>query len=292
MAESRFATVNNLRLHYLDYGNQAAPPLVCIHGLTGNAHHFDTLAQYLAPHFHMMAIDVRGRGESAWGPRDEYTLHHYVDDLMGLLDAIGVLRVSLIGTSMGGLISMIFAGEHPARAGHLVLNDIGPSVDTRGIVRIAGYVPKAPKDFRDHSELIAYHRHVYPPVAKLPDSDVLRWVGTSVMPIPGGRLGWRMDPAVRSAIVGPSALHALPDLWKIYARITASILIVRGETSDILSRETVERMIRVQPKARVIEVSGVAHAPFLNEPQVLAGMREFFGISRSAVGLRRTPPKP
>ena len=143
-AQSRFISANGLKLHYLDFGNPSKPPLVCIHGLSGNAHNFDGLAPHLMNDHHVMSIDVRGRGDSQWGPPGEYTPPVYVSDLALMLDALELDRVTLIGTSMGGIISMIFAGGYPQRVERLVLNDIGPEVDPAGLKRVPITSPRRP----------------------------------------------------------------------------------------------------------------------------------------------------
>src|SRR5690242_11853594 len=120
--QDKFVTANGLRLHYLDYGGVGDSWIVCIHGLTGNAHNFDLLAPHLTPSYRVISIDVRGRGDSEWGPLTEYLPQNYATDLAAMLDAIGVARVNLIGTSMGGVISMMYAGGWPERVERLVLN--------------------------------------------------------------------------------------------------------------------------------------------------------------------------
>ena len=117
MAASRFVTVNGLKLHFLDHGGRDNHWLVCIHGLTGNAHNFDALAPCLTGAYHVLALDVRGRGDSEWGPGIEYTPQNYVADLAGFLDTLAIERTTLIGTSMGGIISTLFAGGYPERDG-------------------------------------------------------------------------------------------------------------------------------------------------------------------------------
>jgi pimeloyl-ACP methyl ester carboxylesterase len=144
MASDKFVNANGLRLHYIDYGNDGAPWVVCVHGLTANAHSFDALAPYLTAKYHVIAVDVRGRGDSQWGPPTEYLPQNYVTDLARMLEQLGVARVSLIGTSMGGIISMMYAGGWPERVERLVLNDIGCEVDPEGAARIANYVGEAP----------------------------------------------------------------------------------------------------------------------------------------------------
>ncbi len=273
-AQSKYFQVNGLKLHYLDFGNSAKPPLVCIHGLSGNAHNFDGLAPHLINDYHVMSIDVRGRGDSAWGPSAEYAPPAYVNDLSVMLDTLGIDRVTLIGTSMGGIISMIFAGGYPQRVERLVLNDIGPEIDPAGLKRITDYFTEAPNDFKNLAEVAAYYRANYGFLANTPDPELIEFVRWSVKPMEDGRLTWKIDPAVRNIPRTGAAARPL-DLWVPYARVTARIMVIRGAESDILSRETAERMCRVLPGSKLVEIPGVGHAPTLSEPAAVAAIREF-----------------
>jgi pimeloyl-ACP methyl ester carboxylesterase len=279
MATSKFFNANGLRLHYLDYGGNGKPALVCVHGLTGNAHNFDQLAPHLLPKFQVMSLDVRGRGDSEWGPPMDYTAPNYVSDLAAMLDRLGVGKVTLIGTSMGGIISMMFAGGYTDRVDKLVLNDIGPEVDPAGIKRIGSYVGEAPSEFADLDELAAYSCEIYPPLRKLAHEAIIEQVKWSVKPAPGGKLGWKMDPAVRRAMRAGGQASRPPDLWVPYARIIAPLLIVRGAESDVLSSATAKRMRQVLKGVQLVEVPGVGHAPSLTEPDALAAIRRFLGIA-------------
>jgi len=273
-AESRYFDANGLRLHYLDYGNPAMPPLVCIHGLSGNAHNYDGLAPHLRDAYHVMSVDVRGRGDSAWGPAGEYLPPTYVSDLAAMLDALKIDRVTLIGTSMGGIISMIFAGGYPARVARLVLNDIGPEVNPAGLKRITDYFTASPADFADLAAVAAYYRANYPFLAHTPEPDLIEFVRWAVKPGDGGRLIWKIDPAVRNIPRSGTAARPM-DLWVPFARIEAKVLIVRGGESDILAGDTAQRMCRVLPGTRLVEIAGVGHAPTLTEPASIAAISEF-----------------
>ncbi|MFZ0888792.1 MAG: alpha/beta hydrolase [Candidatus Binataceae bacterium] len=280
MPTSKFATVNALKLHFLDYGEEGKPPLICIHGLTGNAHNFDALALHLKPGYHARSLDVRGRGDSQWGPPMEYTLPNYVSDLVGVLDALDIGKVTLIGTSMGGLISMMFAGGYPDRVAKLVINDIGPELDPAGGLRISTYTSEAPTEFADLAEVAAYTRKIYPAFAKASEAALIEWVKWSVKLTPNGCLRWKMDPAVRRAMrpSGGSASRP-PDLWVQFTRITAPILVLRGAESDVLSAATAQRMCRVLKDIQLVQVPGVGHAPSLAEPESLAAIHGFLGIA-------------
>jgi pimeloyl-ACP methyl ester carboxylesterase len=274
VAVSRFVTANGIRLHYLDYNESAKPGLMCIHGLTGNAHNFDPLAPHLTEGYHVMSLDIRGRGESGWGPPTYYVPLTYVSDLAAMLDACRIRRVTLIGTSMGGIISMMFAGGYPERVERLILNDIGPEIDPVGLARINDYVANVQSDFKDMADVAAYHRQIYPPMAAIPEAQLIELVKWSVKPTGNGRLTWKMDPAIRRPPRVTSAARQM-DLWVPYARIAAPVLIVRGAESDILARATAARMCNVLRNAKLVEVPGVGHAPSLVEAEALSAIKEF-----------------
>jgi esterase len=274
MPSSEFATVNGVKLHYLDFGHSGMPPLVCIHGMSGNAHNFDGFAPHLARKYHVLSLDVRGRGDSQWGPPGDYNAPAYVSDLAALLDYLHFFRVTLIGTSMGGIISMMFAGGYPDRVERLVLNDIGPEVEAAGLKRITDYMTNSPADFADITEVAAYYRQNYPPLKTVPETTLIDFVKWSVKPGANGRLTWKMDPAIRNIPRTGAAARPM-DLWVSYNRIAAPVLVIRGAESDVLSRATVDRMRVVLPNVRVVEVPGVGHAPSLTEPEALNAIREF-----------------
>jgi esterase len=273
MPESKFATINGLKLHFLDYGGAAQRYLVCIHGLSGNAHNFDALASHLTSAYRVLSIDVRGRGDSQWGPPADYTHTAYVSDLSALLDSLSLQRVTLVGTSMGGVISIVFAGSYPERVEKLVLNDIGPEADPAGINRITTYMTAAPSEFSNLDEVADYYRENYPALRNESAENLREFVRWAVRPS-AGKLVWKMDPAIRNFRRGGSAARPI-DLWTPFTRITAPILVVRGADSDILSPKIARRMCAVQRTTRVVEVPGVGHAPSLLEPQALAAIREF-----------------
>jgi esterase len=274
-ATSQFITINGLRLHYLDFGNSAQPPLICIHGLSGNAHNFDGLAAHLAPDYHVIAIDVRGRGDSQWGPADEYSPTTYNSDLATLIDLLRFPRITLIGTSMGGMIAMLYAGGYPERVERMVLNDVGPEVNPAGIKRITDFMSVAPTEFASLAEVGEYYRQNYPVMRQMSEQELLDFVKWAVRPTENGAFRWKLDPAIRNVPRSGSAARPL-DMWVPYARITAPILVIRGAESDILAPATVERMRAVLPQlTTVVEVPGVGHAPSLLEPEALSAIRHF-----------------
>lgn len=272
IAQDRFVTVNGLRLHYLDYGGEGRPVLLFLHGLSGHAHTFDMVAPHFVDRYHTLSIDVRGRGESAWSSEGDYRMSAYTSDLGGLQDALGVERISLVGTSMGGAITMTYAGTRPERVERAVLNDIGPEIDPRGLQRIIGYVGGAPESFATMDEATAWFRENYPEMLhRLSDEQLRRWAGYSLRE-QNGRLAWRMDPAIRR-MQAPDAAQVEP--WQALRGIRCPLLVLRGKNSDILSEATAKKMVESVPDGRLVEVPGVGHAPTLTEPEAVEALDEF-----------------
>ncbi|MGH2608471.1 MAG: alpha/beta fold hydrolase, partial [Tepidiformaceae bacterium] len=168
-----FVQANGLRHHLIARGMPGSPVVMMIHGLAGQAHVFDSIASRLSATYHVYSLDVRGRGESEWGPPDGYHMENYVEDLEAVREALGLTSFSLVGTSMGGLITMQYCAHHPERVTHAVLNDIGPEIDPTGLQRILAYVGHAPEAFPDMKAVLKYYRENYGPMVEhLPEDQV------------------------------------------------------------------------------------------------------------------------
>ena len=271
----RFVRVGNLNLHYLEWGQAGAPPVIMVHGLSGNAHAFDNLAPHFLPMYHVIAVDVRGRGDSDWAGDADYSNGAYVADLEGLRQALGFERISLVGTSLGGRISMTYAGAYPDRVERTVLNDIGPQIDPRGGDRIAVSTREAVTSFASMDEVLAWHAQLRPGFNLLSDTEQRVTAGHTVKPQPGGGYSWKMDPAVRTDPRRPDPETS----WTLARRIPGPVLLVRGGDSDLLSPETAQQMVREMQDCRMVEVPGVGHAPTLSEPEALNAVKELFALA-------------
>ena len=268
-------SVNGLDLHYLDWGNVGAPPVVCVHGYTSSAEPFNALARHFQDRFHIVAPDVRGHGESAWSPDSAYQYRDQVADLAGLVDQLGLARFTLIGTSMGGIIAMAFAAAHAARLVGLVINDIGPDVE-EGSQRITQMVGGRPDEFATLEDAMAYRREISPVTASRPMSDQ-REVALGVLRQQAdGRWVWKMDPAYIRQRVQHGA-PPRPALWPVLKSLPCPTLVVWGTESDVLLEAQARRMVGVLPRGELVKVAGVAHAPTLVEPVVLAALERFLG---------------
>ncbi len=272
---SQALDVNGLRVHYLDWGNPGAPPVVCVHGYTSSAQAFNALARRFHDRYHFVAMDVRGHGESAWSPAGAYQYRDQVGDLAAVVDKLGLSRFTLIGTSMSGIIAMAYAGAHPDRLTHLVLNDIGPDVEV-GSQRITQMVGGRPDEFGTLDDAMAYRRQVSPIVAGRALDDQRELALGVLRQRPDGRWIWKMDPAYiqQRVKIGPPER---PALWPALQRVTCPTLVVWGSDSDVLSEAQARRMADTLANGELVTVPGVGHAPTLVEPAVVSALERFLG---------------
>lgn len=270
-------SADGLSVFYRDYPTPAqAPgaPILCLHGLTRNSADFEDLAPQLAKKRRVLAMDVRGRGRSAYDPNPRnYHLGSYVADVLTLLDTEQLDRVMLIGTSMGGLIGMMLGAERPQALAGLVLNDIGPVIEPAGLARIAGYVGKAgPVASWEaaRAQVKAINEEALP---GLDDAAWERFARRLFREDEDGRPVPAYDPAIAQGFGGGGAP---PDMWAQFDALAhVPILVLRGAQSDILSAETVREMTARHPDCKFATVPGRGHAPMLDEPAALKAIEEF-----------------
>jgi pimeloyl-ACP methyl ester carboxylesterase len=268
------------RISYLEWGDpRNRDVVVCVHGLTRTARDFDALAAALCSRFRVVCPDVAGRGESDRLPDPAlYAIPQYAADMVTLIARLDVEGVSWVGTSMGGLIGMALAAQAGSPVTRLVLNDIGAVVTRASLERIASYVGKAP-NFQTLDDAERYIRQVSAPFGPHSDREWRFLTETWVRGNPDGTLRAHYDPRIGEAA-------AVPDkdleLWSLYDAIRCPTAVIRGEQSDLLTRETAAAMSRRGPKARVVEIRGVGHAPTLLHADQIAVVRDFLMEGASA----------
>ena len=221
----------------------------------------------------MCAATARAPGH----PGGAYQYADQASDLGALVDALRLERFTLIGTSMGGIIAMTYAGAHPERLAGLVLNDIGPDVED-GSKRITSMVGSRPETFATLDDAIAWRRQASPVTASRPAEDQRELALGVLRRDAAGAWAWKMDPAYIQQRVqqGPPRR---PDLWPVLAKVPCPTLVVWGTASDVLSEAQARRMVEVLPHGELVSVPGVAHAPTLVEPVVLAALERLLGRS-------------
>ena len=283
--DRHWSSRDGLKLHYRDYaGRQGVagagrPPLICLPGLTRNARDFEGLAGRLAGEWRVLCPEMRGRGDSAYA-RDSATYNplQYVEDIGALLEEAGIERFVAVGTSLGGLMTLVMAMTMPDRIAGVLLNDIGPVIEADGLSRIKGYVGQGrsfPTWMHAARGIEETQAHAYP------DYVLDDWLGMAkrlMVLSSNGRIVFDYDMKIAEPLNAPDAGAADGgvDLWPgIDALAGKPALFVRGELSDILSAETLAGMQARLPLAEALTVPRVGHAPTLDEPEAVAAIERF-----------------
>lgn len=260
-----------LRLAWTEWGDEAAPVVVCLHGLTRNGRDFDILAQALNSEFRVICPDLPGRGRSEWLPQPAmYAVPSYLQALSHLLARID-RPAAWVGTSLGGICGMALAAVPGQPLTRLVLNDVGPFIPAAALQRIADYLAAAPASFANPTELEAALRRVHAPFGALSDAQWAALARHSGRAQPDGRVALHYDPAIAAQLLASPPADV--DLWPVWDRIDIPRLVLRGEASDLLLPETLARMAADGAATHV--VAGAGHAPALMDEPTIAVVRSF-----------------
>ncbi|MFT3717692.1 alpha/beta fold hydrolase [Pseudorhodoferax sp.] len=279
------------RMAYWQWGDSGHPHvLVCVHGLSRQGRDFDALARALAPHMRVVCPDVVGRGCSDWlADSAGYQIPVYAADMLALLAQLHaqapIASLDWVGTSMGGLIGMVVAGQPglplPAPLRRLVLNDVGPAVQWQALQRIGTYLGKS----GSFASLEAAADAMWAVSTGFGPHTREQWLELSrhmVRPaVPGqtgGELLLHYDPRIAEpfdALTEEAAARGETALWQMYDQIRAETLLLRGAESDLLARETAQCMTERGPRARLVELPGVGHAPTLVREDQIRIVQEF-----------------
>ena len=252
----RFVTVNGLRIHFLEWGEAGAQPLILLHGIGRVAHTFDHLAPHFSAKYHVLAVDMRGHGDSAWDPQGGYLVEDYVSDIVGLVTELNLKNIVLWGNSTGGRVAQVFAGTHPELVTAVVVEDVGPERPPAISNRRASRMLEEEKGWATVDELLAQLRKDYPRTA-VPLLRSFAIEGSKLRA--DGRLVWKRDPAIQKGFV-PT------ELWASVGAIKAPVIYILGGASDIVPPETQTRLKQVLPRAEIVTMAGLGHYPSDEQP--------------------------
>jgi esterase len=257
--------VNNLRLHYLDWGNAQLPHILLLHGARLQAHTWDMAALLLRDHYHLIALDQRGHGDSDWTSDAQFnddTFDLMLEDTRQVINHLGWQRFVLVGMSMGGITAMHYASKFAQQLNALCLVDIAPSTMHSGVLNMEGFKIETEtlsrfEDFLDRAHKFMPHR----PLAQLRYS-----LMHSLKQLPDGRWTWKQDHRA-----GAVRRHRpLAELWDALPSITAPTLLLRGAQSNVLAPDVAERAVKTIPNARLVTIDPATHNVHSDNPNAFA----------------------
>ena len=266
---------DDLRLYARDYSsaldkNKNAKTILCMHGLTRNSADFEDISNVLADDYRLIVVDQRGRGKSAYDPNPaNYNPLVYVQDMFVLLKELELSSVILLGTSMGGIMAMMMAAMKPEMVESIIINDVGPEIAKPGLDRLKKYIGQsAPVSNWDEA---VKQTAVINSIA-FPDADEQFWLEFAKRLYTEDESGCPVlahDPKIAVPLMDTDANAVAPELWPVYELILDKpILLIRGELSDIIDIECVQRMQKMKPDMEFLEIPNIGHAPMLNEHNV------------------------
>ena len=280
--EVTYSATDGLGLFARDYGDRSSPwlPVVCLPGLTRKSRDFHELAVHLSTHRHrprrVIAFDYRGRGRSQWDKNsDNYNPLIEMGDVFDGMARLGIPRAVVVGTSRGGIIGMLMGVARPQTVAALILNDIGPAIEARGLARIKSYIGRTPvpDDWTDAAHI----------QRRLHGGQFTAWADAEwdvfahlTYRDDGGRPVIDHDPALARTLEGIELDQPIPTMWDEFRALKAiPILVLRGENSDLLSAETVAAMTAEHPRIDALTIIGEGHAPMLRAGQLLNRISAF-----------------
>ncbi len=270
-ATSRYATINDLRMHYVEWGDAQATPMVCLHGLRAYGHWFDEFAAVVSNRYRVLALDQRGRGETDWAADGDYTREAYVSDVEAFVETLQLDRFILIGHSMGGLNAIHYATRHPDRVLELGVLDIGPEVDPTGMQRMRTELGNTPAGFDSWQAAKAFLKMRHPKASEENRQTRLNWM---LKEGSDGRIAWRIDQAIFDPNLKPDNPQ---QTWALLSQIRCPTLILRGGESDVLSVDTCQKMLTHIPDSQWVDIPGAGHMVLEDNPEACnAALLDFF----------------
>jgi pimeloyl-ACP methyl ester carboxylesterase len=257
-----FVTNEGRRVHYLDWGTPGRPAFIMLHGLTRSGHTYDHIAPHFTRDYRVIAMDLRGHGESDWHPNAAYTVEELVKDLEVLVNELGLRNVVLTGSSTGGRVAQVYAGLHPERVAKLIVEDVGPERGADVGASLSERAKREMEGWSSEEELLSSLRRNPTRVSEEIHRNYIRH---ETKRLANGRLVWKYDP---NASKGASPT----ELWEYVKRIKAPTLYLLGANSRIVPPATQERLKATSSNIKIVTVPEAGHFPHEETPQVFVAI--------------------
>jgi pimeloyl-ACP methyl ester carboxylesterase len=275
LPEDHYVEANGMRLHYLDWGNSDRPKMLLLHGGAQSAHSWDFFSLAMRDHFHIVALDQRGHGDSDWSDVGDYDTPFHVADIQAFTEAIGYDRFILVGLSMGGRNAYSFAAEHPEKVERLIVVDVGPDVKAEGRAYIREFL-EGTETFESFDWLVERVKRFNP---RRPENQIRGSLLNNLKQLEDGTWTWKHDR--RRGIRRDRGGEMNEAAWAALAAVQAPTLVVRGAESYILSEQTAHKMLATVANSHLVEVPNAGHLVQGDNPVGFEhAVRVFLGLER------------
>ena len=247
--EDKFINANGLTLYYLGWGKTDATPMLLLHGIGSNAHHWDFFARSIQPDYHILALDQRGHGDSDWAA--DYAPKCFVLDIEAFVAELGLDNIVLIGHSMGGINAIIYAAQNPEKVNKLVIVDIGPELAAAGVERMQQGWANEPESFSSEEEAVQYMKQNDPWQS---DAFAQHQVKYSFKRSEAGRLIFKYDKALCR-----NEIRSSEWLWEYIEQIVCPTLLIHGRESDLLTAESARRTVNALAFGSLLDIDNAGH---------------------------------
>jgi esterase len=254
--QDKFVTLNGLRIHYLDWGGDGKQPFILLHGIGRVAHSFDHIAPRFQKDYHVIAMDMRGHGDSAWSPEGAYLVEDYVKDLDAFVQQLNLRDLVLLGNSTGGRVVQVYAGMHPDRVARLVVEDVGPQRTNEIASGFARRVQQEENGWASEDELVASLMRGGGTVSEELQRNYAHF-GSKRRE--DGRIVWKRDPNLVKGFV-------VTDLWEYVSKITCPTIYILGGASTIVPADTQRQLKETLPKVEITTMPKLGHYPHQEAP--------------------------
>ncbi len=263
--QSRFITSDGRRIHYLDWGAPDKPAFIMLHGIGRSGHSYDHIAPHFLDDYRVIAMDLRGHGESDWSPNGSYLVEDFVKDLHALVEQLNLRDIVLTGCSMGGRVVQVYSGMYPGRVKKVIVEDVGPERPEEVTRGLTARIQRELEGWATEEELFASLRRNPTRVSE----EIHRsWVRYDTKKLPNGRVAWKYDPNVTKGL-GPI------ELWGYVRTIKAPALYMVGARSNIVPAET-QQQLRQLPNVEVVTIPDAGHYPHEETPEVFVAVVKAF----------------
>ena len=260
-----FVTSEGRRIHYLDWGQTGKPVFIMLHGISRSGHSYDHIAPQLLDEYRVIAMDLRGHGDSDWSPNGAYLVEDFVKDLHALVEQLKLRDVVLTGCSMGGRVVQVYSGMYPDRVKKVIVQDVGPERPEEVTQGLTTRIQREMEGWASEDELFASLRRNPTRVA---ESIHRTWIKYDTRKLANGRIAWKYDPNVTKGL-GPI------ELWNYIKRIKAPALYIVGGRSKLVPAET-QQQLRALPNVEVVTIPDAGHYPHEETPELFLAIAKAF----------------